>query len=91
MRSIWRLYQSARSQDNDDSGITGLTNSLTTLNTTVNSRNGYNVGSVAPRVINVASAPTTIPDAGTVNFDTTRKCALFSDGTSMFLATGSLA
>lgn len=52
---------------------------------------GYVVGSYAMRVLNVASAPTTIPDAGTTYFDTTRKVALYSDGTSMFLATGSIA
>jgi len=91
MRSIWALYKSARSQDNDDSGITSITNSLGALTTEVGTISGYTVGSASLRVINVASAVTVIPAAGIMQFDTTRKVALFSDGTSMFLATGSLA
>ena len=91
MRSIWSIYKSTRSQDDDDSDITSLTNSLGTLTTEVNTVQGYSVGSIAPRVINVASVGASIPAAGTMQFDTTRKVMLVSDGTSMFLATGSLA
>lgn len=91
MRSLWSLYKSARSQDDDDSDLTSITNSLGTVTTEVATVTGYVVGSLSNRVLNVESASTTIPEAGTMEFDTTRKVALFSDGTSMFLATGSLA
>lgn len=98
MRSLWSLYKSARSQDDDDSDLTSITNSLGTvtievasLTTEVATVTGYVVGSLSSRVLNVESASTTIPAAGTMEFDTTRKVVLFSDGTSMFLATGSLA
>lgn len=87
MRSIWSLYKTARTQDDDDAGITGVTNSLTTLNTQVGTLNGYVVGSINMRVTNVATAPTTIPAAGVIQFDSTRKEIIYSDGTSMFLAT----
>ncbi len=50
------------------------------------------VGSASTlRIANVASVGTTIPVAGTIRFDTTRKVLVASDGTSFFLATGSLA
>lgn len=52
---------------------------------------GVTVGSATMRVINAASVPTTIPTAGTMYFDTTRKVLVVSNGTSMFLATGSVA
>ena len=82
------------------SSLTGLTtqvgsktaiSSFNALDIKVDSYHGYNVGSVAERVINVASPSAVIPAAGTMTFETTRKIPLFSDGTSMFLATGSLA
>ena len=85
MRSMWELE---RTVDNNN---TVLTNSLNTLDTKVGSMEGVQIGSNALRVLNVASVSGTIPSAGTVHFDTTRKAALFSDGTSFFLATGSLA
>ena len=91
MRSIWGLYKSARTQDDDDSTLTSVVNSLGTLTTKVNTTTGYAVGSIAARTINVASVSAIIPAAGVSHFDTTRKVALYSDGTSMFLATGSLA
>jgi len=68
--------------------IHGAVNSLETQTTSLI---GYTAGSAALRVINVVSAPVSIPLAGITYFDTTRKVALYSDGTSMFLATGSLA
>lgn len=87
MRSIWGLYKSAKSQDDDDAAITGLTSSLTTLTSKVNTVYGSVLGSLNMKVVNVASAPTTIPGAGIIQFDTTRKVIIYSDGTSMFLAT----
>lgn len=87
MRSIWGLYKTARSQDNDDAGITGLTNSLTTLTSKVNTTNGSVIGSIQTRLLNVASVPATIPAAGVTLYDTTRKVLIYSDGSSMFLST----
>lgn len=49
------------------------------------------VGSGTMRVSNVASVPTTIPSAGVMHFDTTRKCLVISNGTSFYLGTGSVA
>lgn len=84
MRSIHGLYKSARDNDNDDTD-------LTALETKVDSHGGVLVGSNNMRISNVASPPATVPSAGTTVYETTRKVPLFSDGTSMFLATGSLA
>ena len=65
--------------------------SFDVLETQMGSYHGYDVGSIAPRVINVATPPAAPLTAGTAFFDTTRKVVLFSDGTSCFLGTGSLA
>ena len=98
MRSIWSIYKGIRDNDNDNTGIaanltaaTANANSLTTLTTKANSMGGTLVGSSTQRVMNVTSPPAVIPAAGTMVWDTTRKCVLFSDATSFFTAEGSLA
>ena len=86
MRSIHSLYKSARDNDDDNTAISsrGQASSLETLT-------GVGVGSGTTRVSNVASPPATIPSAGTMVWETTRKIVLFSDGTSMRTAEGSVA
>jgi hypothetical protein len=92
MRSIWGLYKSARDNDDDNTAISskGQASSLDALATKVGSHGGVLVGSNDMRISNVASPPAAIPTAGTVLWSTTSKVAMFSDGTSMFTAEGSL-
>jgi len=97
LRSIWSIYKGTRDNDNDNTGIsdnaTAITagaSSLAGLTIKANSMGGTLVGSSTMRVMNVTSPPAVIPTAGTMVWETTRKCALFSDGTSMFTAEGSL-
>lgn len=91
MRSLWSLYKAARANDDDDTDLTALETNLDTLETKVDSHGGVLVGSNNMRVTNVATVPGVIPAAGTMVWDSTLKCALFSDATSFFTAEGSLA
>jgi len=98
LRSIWSIYKAARSNDNDDSGIaanvTGIAanvSSLAGLTIKANSMGGTLVGSSTMRVINVTTAPVAIPLAGTMVWDSTKKCVYVSDGTSFHTTEGSLA
>lgn len=97
MRSIHGIYKQLRDTVvNVATNVTaissrGQASSLDTLDIKVGSHGGVLVGSNDMRVSNVASPPAAIPSAGIVVYETTRKVPLFSDGTSMFLATGSLA
>ena len=100
MKSIWSLYKAERDNADDTASISsramvsslaGLTANVGSANTKAASMGGTLAGSSTMRVINVASPSAVMPVAGTMTFETTRKIPLFSDGTSMFLATGSLA
>lgn len=94
MKSLWSLERevTANTTTGAANTATGATNTgnITTLTTKTSSHDGVIAGSATMRVTNVASVPTSIPGAGVLNFDTTRKCLVVSDGTSVFLATGSL-
>jgi len=85
------MYKELRKNENDDSGITGNSNSLSTLTTKVNSQGGTLAGSSAMRFTNVATTPQTIPAAGVAYYDSTLKVIVVSDATSFHTAGGSLA
>lgn len=69
-----------------------LSTQIGSVSIRTNSLYDLSVGSASTlRIANVASVGTTIPVAGTVRYDTTRKVLVVSDGTSFFLSTGSLA
>ena len=98
MRSIWSIYKGVRDNDNDNTGIaTNVTNiaagvsSLAGLTIKANSQGGTLAGSSTMRIINVASCPVVIPLAGTMVWDSTKKCVWVSNGTSFHTTEGSLA
>lgn len=89
MRSIWSINKIAVDAQTRVGSAETKADSIAAY---VNSMYSSVVGSTAfTRFINVASVPATIPSAGIPYFDTTRKCLVVSNGTSFYLATGSVA